>query len=274
MENEKVIRYYEAFDEWGRLDREPVEFLVNIHHILMSIPEEGHIIDIGAGPGKYSIALAKAGYQVTLADLTPQLVDIAKLKVKEAGVEDRFSGFYVVDARDLTRYYDEQFDASLMLGPLYHLQLDEDRNKAVRELWRVTKRDCYVFVAFMSRIKHLTTSLLYPQAWKPHHTINGIKKFLKSGVYDHADEGRFTGAYFYNIDEIIPFMESQGFVTEKLISSGSITGGMTAEQVDYWRLRGDEEYAEVMDIIIEASESPHILGMSSHLLYIGRKRSK
>ena len=30
----KVIDYYNAFDEWGRLDREPVEFVVNLHHIL------------------------------------------------------------------------------------------------------------------------------------------------------------------------------------------------------------------------------------------------
>lgn len=28
---ENVIAYYSSFDEWGRLDREPLEFTVNWH---------------------------------------------------------------------------------------------------------------------------------------------------------------------------------------------------------------------------------------------------
>jgi ubiquinone/menaquinone biosynthesis C-methylase UbiE len=268
---EELLNYYQSFDEWGRLDREPVEFMVNYRHILSNLPSKGHILDIGAGPGKYSIAMAKSGYEVTLADLTPRLVEIAKHKVKEAGVEKQFSGYHVADARELSRYTDEQFDASLILGPLYHLQTEEGRIKAVNEVWRVTKRGGLVFVAFMSRIRHLITSMLYPEAWKPNHTAFGIKEFLESGVYNHTDEGRFTGAYYFNIEDIKPFMESQGFESVKLISSGSVAGAMTEEQWNYWRQRGEAEYERVLEIIMEASESPYIQGMSSHLLYIGRK---
>jgi ubiquinone/menaquinone biosynthesis C-methylase UbiE len=268
---ERLIKYYESFDEWGRLDREPSEFMVNVHYILSNLPAKGHILDVGAGPGKYSIALAKCGYQVTLADLIPQLVEIAKHKVKEAGVENQFSGFHIADARELGQYADEQFDASLMLGPLYHLQTEEDRIKAVNELRRVTKKEGIVFVAFMSRIRHLITSLLFPEAWKPNHTIEGITEFLKTGVYNHSDEGRFTGAYYFNIEDIKPFMESQGFKTVNLISSGSITGAMTTGQWDYWRQRGELEYNKVLEMVVAAAENPYIQGMSSHLLYIGRK---
>lgn len=268
---ENVRKYYQSFDEWGRLDREPIEFMVNFQHILSNLPAEGHILDNGAGPGKYSIALAKSGYQVTLADLTPRLVEIAKDKVKEAGVGQYFNGFHVADARELSCYLDEQFDASLMLGPLYHLQTEADRIKAVDELRRVTKPGGLVFVAFMSRLRHVTTSLLYPEAWKPNHTVNGIREFMESGIYNHLDEGRFTGAYYFNSEEIKPFMEAQGFESVKLISSGSIVSAMTEQQWEYWRQRGDEEYNKVMEIIMEASESPYIQGMSSHLLYIGRR---
>lgn len=268
---DRVLAYYQSFDEWGRLDREPVEFMVNSHHILSNLPAEGHILDIGAGPGKYSIALAMMGYQITLADMTPRLVELAKLKVKEAGVENRFNGFHVSDARDLSRYADEQFDASLILGPLYHLQTDEDRIKAIKECWRVTKQDGIVFVAFLSRLRHLTTSLLFPEAWKPNHTADGIMEFMESGIYNHTDEGRFTGAYYFNIEEIEPFMKAEGFEMVKLISSGSIAGTMTRDQWDYWRQRGEVEYKKVIEIVMEASESPYIQGLSSHLLYIGRK---
>jgi len=66
-------------------------------------------------------------------------------------------------------------------------------------------------------------------------------------------------------------MEAHGFESLKLISSESIAGEMKAEQWDYWRQRGKEEFEHVQKIIMNASENPYILGGSSHLLYIGRK---
>jgi ubiquinone/menaquinone biosynthesis C-methylase UbiE len=178
----------------------------------------------------------------------------------------------VEDARDLSAFSDHTFDASLMLGPMYHLQTEEDRDKAIAELFRVTKENGLVFVAFMSRMRHLTTSILHPNAWKPNHTADGIIEFLETGVFDHSDEGRFTGAYYFNIEDIEPYMEEHGFHTIKLIASGSIAGGMQPEQWEYWRSQGDEEYHKIIEIIMKAADNPYILGASSHLLYIGRKR--
>jgi len=94
---EKVIRYYQSFDEWGRLDREPLEFRINWHYIKRYLPPGGSILDNGAGPGKYSMALAQHGYRVTLTDITPRLVDIARKKAAE-GLMDQFDGFFVADA--------------------------------------------------------------------------------------------------------------------------------------------------------------------------------
>ena len=50
----KVIQYYNQFDEWGRLEREPIEFQVNWHYIKKYLPQKGYVLDNGAGPGKYS----------------------------------------------------------------------------------------------------------------------------------------------------------------------------------------------------------------------------
>lgn len=186
---EKVITYYSSFDEWGRLDREPLEFKVNFHHITENIPYHGHILDNGAGPGKYALELAKRGYQLTLTDLTPRLVELAKQKASDQNLLNQFNGFFTADARDLSQFSEDQFDAALMLGPLYHLQTETDRNKAVSELHRVTKPGGLVFVAFMSRTRFLTTSIMYPEIWKPHHTAQGIEDFLETGKFDHLDAG-------------------------------------------------------------------------------------
>lgn len=268
----KVINYYNAFDEWGRLDREPIEFIVNLHHILSMLPEKGHVLDNGAGPGKYSMEIAKNGYDVTLTDLTPRLVEVAAAKAEELKLTGQFKGFHRANANDLSLFQNELFDAALMMGPLYHLQTEQDRSAAVRELYRVTQAGGYVFVAFMTRIRHLMTSLSFPEYWKPNDTISSIKEFVRTGIFNHSDEGRFTGAYYFNLEDIKPFMELHGFKTIKLIGSSSIAGSFKAEQFDYWRSRGEEEFQEVMKLIYQEAENPSILGVSSHLLYIGQKR--
>ena len=78
---------------------------------------------------------------MTLTDLTPKLVEIAREKAEEFNLKGRFTDFLVADARDLSKIQDEQFDASLMLGPMYHIQGEADRIKAIQELHRVTKKD-------------------------------------------------------------------------------------------------------------------------------------
>lgn len=265
-----IIEYYDKFDEWGRLDREPIEFQVNWHYIKKYLPLNGEILDNGAGPGKYSMQLASEGYKVTLTDLTPRLVEVAKNKAHELKIEQNFNGFHAADARDLTLLKDEQFDATLMLGPLYHLQEEADRIKAVKELYRVTKMGGIIFVAFMPRIRHVLTSLLYPENWKPNNQMDNIEQFSQNGCFNHEDEGRFTGAYYFNIEEIKPFMEAQGFESLELIGS-NIGTLLNSDNWRYWRDKGESEFEKVIKILTKKANDPNVLGISSHLLYIGRK---
>ncbi|GAA3405882.1 class I SAM-dependent methyltransferase [Paenibacillus hodogayensis] len=267
---ESVIDYYSGFDEWGRLDREPLEFTINWHYIKQYLPPSGKVLDNGAGPGKYAMRLAEHGYDVTLTDLTPKLVELARQRAAEQNMTDRFDGFRVLNATCLEGIPDEAFDASLMLGPLYHLQQPDDRTAAVHELHRVTKRDGLVFVAFQSRTRMMLTSLRFPQQWKPLDTIKAISHFKESGIFNHADKGRFTGAYYYNIEDIRPFMESHGFETVDLIGSSGIAPLLTDEQKQYWAERGQSD--RLQELLFETARDPSILGISSHLLYIGRRR--
>ncbi|MFC3749807.1 class I SAM-dependent methyltransferase [Paenibacillus sp. GCM10012306] len=267
---DNIIDYYSQFDEWGRLDREPLEFIINLHFIKQYLASSGTVLDNGAGPGKYSIELAKLGYNVTLSDLTPKLVEIAKQKVSELGLTEQFNGFHVLNATHLEGIPDETYDASLMLGPLYHLQKEEERISAIRELHRVTKRNGIVFVAIQSRMRMTITSLQYPQFWKPNDNLDTINEFYETGVFNHNDKGRFTGAFYFNIDEVKPFMEKNGFDTIDLIGSSSIAAMLSNEQKQYWVDQG--EYDRMVNFLISIAKDPSVLGISSHLLYIGRRK--
>ncbi|MFS0782768.1 class I SAM-dependent methyltransferase [Bacillus sp. 1P06AnD] len=267
----KVINYYNQFDEWGRLDRAPVEFQVNWHFIKKYLPETGIILDNGAGPGKYSMELAKEGHRITLTDLTPHLVASAANKAKELQLENQFDGFYAADARELHMVKDGCFDAALMLGPMYHLQEEQGRIQAIKELYRVTVTNGVVFIAFMPRIRHILTSLLSPERWRPNNQMDAIMEFALTGCFNHSDEGRFTEAYYFNIEDIIPFMEEHGFETLELIGSNPGTI-LDSHNWDYWTNKGEHEMEKLMSFIKESAADPFILGISSHLLYIGRKK--
>ncbi|MDQ0115720.1 class I SAM-dependent methyltransferase [Paenibacillus harenae] len=267
----EVVDYYSGFDEWGRLEREPLEFQTYWHYLRRFLPPSGHILDNGAGPGRYALKLAERGYEVTVNDLTPRLVQQARGKAEERGLLGQFRGFHSFNATHLSGLEDQKFDASLMLGPLYHLQREEERNQAASELYRVTKSGGYVFVAMMTRTRHLMTSLLYPQHWQPNDSIDGIKTFLETGVFNHRDQGRFTGAYYFKLEEIESFMQTHGFQCVKLVGSSGTAGLFQKEHLEYWRKQGDGDYAEAVKLMVEMAGDLGVLGLSPHVMCIGRR---
>ena len=47
-------------------------------------PRKGLVLDAGGGPGRYTLELARLGYDVVLLDLTPELLGIAKNQIEKA----------------------------------------------------------------------------------------------------------------------------------------------------------------------------------------------
>ncbi|MCR5262749.1 MAG: SAM-dependent methyltransferase, partial [Clostridiales bacterium] len=68
-------QYYNAYDEDGRLlsKHGQVEYITTMRYIhrLASVSGAAKILEIGAGTGRYSVALAKEGFDVTSVELIP-----------------------------------------------------------------------------------------------------------------------------------------------------------------------------------------------------------
>ena len=140
--------YYESRDEDGRLASQhgQVEFLTTMKYIneCAERTDAKRLIEIGAGTGRYSIALAKQGFDVTAVELVEHNLDIMKSKIGDLENIKAYQG----SALDLSRFSDEEFDLTLVLGPMYHLYTFEDKKKALSEAVRVTKRGGYILVAY------------------------------------------------------------------------------------------------------------------------------
>lgn len=125
--------YYNNYDEEGRLLRRhgQVEYLTTMHYIneILKGDKSKRILEVGAGTGRYSVTLAKEGYEVDALELVEHNLDILKSKLDGTEKICPVQG----NALDLSRYGDEEFDLVLLLGPMYHLYTKEDRHKALEE---------------------------------------------------------------------------------------------------------------------------------------------
>ena len=84
-----VEQYYDksANEEWQRLSRRRTEYAITIKALMHWLPAPtASIIDIGGGPGRYAIDLARLGYSVTLVDVSSECVNLAKKKAEEKPV--------------------------------------------------------------------------------------------------------------------------------------------------------------------------------------------
>ena len=147
METRKVLTdYYSSYDEDGRLRSKHgmVEFLTTMRYVERYLKPGMRILEIGAGTGRYSHALAQKGYRVDAVELIQHNIDIFKEKTQPGEQVTICQG----NATDLNMLDDETYDITLLLGPMYHLFTMEEQQKALAEAIRVTKRGGIVFAAY------------------------------------------------------------------------------------------------------------------------------
>ena len=144
---EMINSFYDGYREDVRLEKSrhgQLEYFTTMHYINKMTTANTSVLEIGAGTGRYSIALAKKGYNVTAVELADKNLEILKKNAKEINNLHCYQG----DALDLSRFEDNCFDLTLVLGPMYHLYTEEDRKAAMGEALRVTKKGGIVFAAY------------------------------------------------------------------------------------------------------------------------------
>ena len=275
MTHESVKNYYAGFGEreWDRL-KSPndgfVEYAVTRKMLSKYLKPKSRILDIGGGPGRYAMWLAKHGHRVVLADLSPELLAIARIKLDEAGVMANIEEIVEADACDLSHWQDGSFDAVLSLGPLYHLIDADDREKAVSEMRRVLKPQGVAFAALMPLYGFIRRSLAIPDERRHLTQPEFVARILEQGVFINDIPGRFTDGCGVIPSEVPAYFQQHGFTMQTLLSAQGIVPDMQKilcelEQND------PATYQAVLDIILKTADDPGILGMASHLLYIGKK---
>ncbi len=105
-----------------------------------------HVLDVGCGTGSLAIALARRGARVTGIDLSPQMLDMARRKVEEAGIGDGVT-LAQMSAIDLDEAFEDgSFD--LITSTLVFSELSDDEQRFVlRQCHRLLAREGRVVIA-------------------------------------------------------------------------------------------------------------------------------
>ncbi len=145
--NPYITDFYNSYDEDGRLASRhgAVEFLTTMHYIDKYIKPGDRVLEIGAGTGRYSHALARREYEVDAVELVARNIEMFRRNTR---ADERIS-IIQGNALHLSGFPDNQYDITLLLGPLYHLYSKEDKQQAIREALRVTKPGGIIFAAYV-----------------------------------------------------------------------------------------------------------------------------
>lgn len=252
----ELEEYYGKFCEDKRLTRKhgQVEYRTSMKYIHDYLKSGDKILDIGAGTGRYSVALANEGYEVDAIELVKY--NLGMLKAKKSTVKA-----YQGTALDLSRYRDETFDITLLFGPMYHLFTREDKIKALSEAKRVTKANGIILVAYVMN----DYSILV------HGFRDGyIKESVLNGKIDKNFQTHTTIEDLYSymrIEDIDSLNKEVGLHRIKIIAADG--------PADYMRpvlnKMDDETFELFMQYHLSTCERMDMIGASSHTLDILKK---
>ncbi|MEX2626160.1 MAG: class I SAM-dependent methyltransferase [Ilumatobacteraceae bacterium] len=252
--DDPLVRFYtKEYDEAQRLVISPHGRLeLRTRQILRRKlpPAPATILDVGGGPGVHATWLVEQGYAV-------KLVDVIERHIEEA----RDDGLHAElgDAVDLDDP-DDEFNAVLVLGPLYHLPKAVDRATALAEAKRVVKPGGPVVVAAISRFAGLL-DLGTNGPWDD-ETADKLEPVLSTG--EHDPSLGFTQAYFHRPDELRTEMEAAGFVDVEVLA----VEGPLGHAVDHAPDPG-EAIARAVEVVSLTEDEPALLAASPHLIAVG-----
>ena len=271
----KLEEYYNKFNEEKRLNSRhgQVEFRTSMKYIheavdlvkeslaKISNTESGKevslsnsdikILDIGAGTGRYSVALAEEGFDVTAVELVKYNLGI--LKQKNSSVK-AMQG----NALNLKKLADNTFDITLLFGPMYHLFGFEDKEKALLEAKRVTKPGGVILVAYCMNEYSVIT-----YAFKERHALECMEQGRFSDTFQTLSLPEHLYDYM-RIEDIDALNTATGLSRIKIISPDGAANYIRP----FLNQLSDKEFELFIQYHMSTCERMDLIGAGAHTLDI------
>lgn len=173
---------------WNNIAEEWYEFKTTpaLHVKEFLKGKKGKILDLGSGAGRHLQKIPRG--KMYLVDFSEKMIKFAKERAKEKKVD---AEFFVSDLTKLP-FEDNFFDAAIFVAVLHCIEGEKNREKAIKELYRVLKPKAQVDVAVWNK---------------------NCKKF-RNGKKERFAKWRDKGTryyYLFDAEEIYKLFEKVGF---------------------------------------------------------------
>jgi SAM-dependent methyltransferase len=151
-----VREFFDALGEgeWDRLMQSPhakVAFELHRRFLIRFIQPGWRVLEVGAGPGRFTIELATLGASAVVSDISAVQLELNRAKVARAGHEPAVEDRRLADIRDLSAFADGSFDGVVAYGgPISYAF--EHAETALAECLRVTRPGGVVLASVMATI--------------------------------------------------------------------------------------------------------------------------
>jgi 2-polyprenyl-3-methyl-5-hydroxy-6-metoxy-1,4-benzoquinol methylase len=259
-----IAAHYELDQEHGRLfadGRPRLEYLRTIELLQRVLPAPpAKVLDVGGGTGVYGVPLAELGFTVHVVDPVDLHVERATQLAFEHNLGNMTAA--VGDARDLTLYTAE-YDAVLLLGPLYHLTEVADRIRAFQQAIEAARPGGVVVGVGISRYASLLdgmkSGILGDPEFRPI-----VERDLIDGQHRNPDPRSrpqfFTTAYFHHPDELRAEATAAGLTEVELF----------AIEGPAWILENADDIDNQVFVARMTESEPAMIAVSAHMMVVGR----
>ena len=261
MEIKEILgNYYENYDEDGRLRSRHgmVEFLTTMRYVSKYLVPGMRILEIGAGTGRYSHALARQGYRVDAVELLEHNIEIFRRNTLPEEKITVTQG----NAMDLSAIESDTYDMTLLLGPMYHLFTEKDQLAALAEAIRVTKKGGIVAAAYcMGDASVLSYGFVRGK----------IHEIIEKCMLDPVTFDTFSNPWdifeLYRKEDIDSLRRNFPVTQLHFVASDGYTNHFrdTVDAMD------DRTYEVYLNYHFATCERPDMIGYSHHTLDIFRK---
>lgn len=253
--------YKQDYAEDERLTQDKthkLEYITTTTYIDKYLKKGDRILEVGAGTGAYSLYYARKGYQVDAIELSEDNLTILKSKITPELNIQAHQG----NAIDLSRYEDNTFDITLVLGPLYHVFDKYERSKVIEEAIRVTKKDGIIIYAYI-----LTDITILDWGFKRE---NLIRNFGNDKMIDEKYKAINRPEYIFYMsymDEVEEELNLPSIKVENYIA----TDGPGRLIKDVINEMDDETYQHYVNYHLSVCDRKDLIGYSGHIIAIAKK---
>ncbi len=260
-ETEILTQHYESHDEEGRLlsRHGQVEYTTTMKYIraCAKAADAKRILEVGAGTGRYCVPLAREGFDVTAIELVEHNLDVLRQKLTGSEKLTALQG----NALDLSRFADGSFDLVLLLGPMYHLFTFEDKQKALAEAVRVTKKGGDILVAYC-----MNEPTVIQYVFQRGNLREVLENHMLTADWHCVSEPKEVFE-LVRTEDIAALDATVDVTREKLVA----TDGATNYIKEYIDAMDDFTFGKWVEYHLSVCERQDLIGASHHTLDILRK---